>query len=139
MWDKNLDKAVGKCHSKFSGSLRQLTQRNPHRTYERTSTRTRRSIPKTSTRLPWCPTNSRARRPPSTKLVQVRVLVSNVKSRTRLLIQSILLGATSLSVVTVYPLMKRLTHWPQAVLGLVNRLVHLPAPIRRRSLLDISL
>jgi len=31
---------------------------------------------------------------------------------------SILLGASSLSVVTIYPLMKRITHWPQAVLGL---------------------
>lgn len=31
---------------------------------------------------------------------------------------SILLGAASLSVVTIYPLMKRVTHWPQAVLGL---------------------
>ncbi|KAF5392689.1 hypothetical protein D9757_000981 [Collybiopsis confluens] len=31
---------------------------------------------------------------------------------------SILLGASSLSVVTAYPLMKRITHWPQAVLGL---------------------
>ncbi|KDR83575.1 hypothetical protein GALMADRAFT_85876 [Galerina marginata CBS 339.88] len=31
---------------------------------------------------------------------------------------SIFLGASSLSVVTIYPLMKRLTHWPQAVLGL---------------------
>ncbi|KAJ7699939.1 4-hydroxybenzoate polyprenyl transferase [Mycena rosella] len=31
---------------------------------------------------------------------------------------SILLGATSLSVVVVYPLMKRITHWPQAVLGI---------------------
>ncbi|KAJ2916474.1 hypothetical protein MD484_g3892, partial [Candolleomyces efflorescens] len=31
---------------------------------------------------------------------------------------SILLGASSLSLVTVYPLMKRITHWPQAVLGL---------------------
>ncbi|KAF8640092.1 hypothetical protein AX17_001330 [Amanita inopinata Kibby_2008] len=31
---------------------------------------------------------------------------------------SILLGASSLSVVTIYPLMKRVTHWPQAVLGL---------------------
>ncbi|KAE9410305.1 4-hydroxybenzoate polyprenyl transferase [Gymnopus androsaceus JB14] len=31
---------------------------------------------------------------------------------------SILLGASSLSVVVVYPLMKRVTHWPQAVLGL---------------------
>ncbi|TFK44807.1 4-hydroxybenzoate polyprenyl transferase [Crucibulum laeve] len=31
---------------------------------------------------------------------------------------SILLGACSLSVVTVYPLMKRITYWPQAVLGL---------------------
>ncbi|KAL4081756.1 UbiA prenyltransferase family-domain-containing protein [Scleroderma yunnanense] len=31
---------------------------------------------------------------------------------------SILLGATSLSVVTIYPLMKRVTYWPQAVLGL---------------------
>lgn len=31
---------------------------------------------------------------------------------------SILLGASSLSVVTIYPLMKRLINWPQAVLGL---------------------
>jgi len=31
---------------------------------------------------------------------------------------SILLGASSLSLVLVYPLMKRVTHWPQAVLGL---------------------
>lgn len=31
---------------------------------------------------------------------------------------SILLGAASLSVVTIYPLMKRITYWPQSVLGL---------------------
>ncbi|EPQ59341.1 4-hydroxybenzoate polyprenyl transferase [Gloeophyllum trabeum ATCC 11539] len=31
---------------------------------------------------------------------------------------SILLGASSLSVVTIYPFMKRITDWPQAVLGL---------------------
>ncbi|KIJ70235.1 hypothetical protein HYDPIDRAFT_79081 [Hydnomerulius pinastri MD-312] len=31
---------------------------------------------------------------------------------------SILLGASSLSVVIIYPLMKRITYWPQAVLGL---------------------
>ncbi|KAF7331903.1 4-hydroxybenzoate polyprenyltransferase, mitochondrial [Mycena kentingensis (nom. inval.)] len=31
---------------------------------------------------------------------------------------SIFLGATSLSVVIVYPLMKRITYWPQAVLGI---------------------
>ncbi|KAG7097120.1 hypothetical protein E1B28_004498 [Marasmius oreades] len=31
---------------------------------------------------------------------------------------SILLGASSLSVVTIYPFMKRVTYWPQAVLGL---------------------
>ena len=30
---------------------------------------------------------------------------------------SILLGASSLSVVTIYPLMKRFIYWPQAVLG----------------------
>lgn len=30
---------------------------------------------------------------------------------------SILLGASSLSLVTLYPLMKRITYWPQAVLG----------------------
>lgn len=30
---------------------------------------------------------------------------------------SILLGASSLSVVTIYPFMKRVTYWPQAVLG----------------------
>ncbi|OAX42936.1 4-hydroxybenzoate polyprenyl transferase [Rhizopogon vinicolor AM-OR11-026] len=31
---------------------------------------------------------------------------------------SILLGASSLSLVTIYPFMKRITYWPQAVLGL---------------------
>ncbi|THH05014.1 hypothetical protein EW145_g5109 [Phellinidium pouzarii] len=31
---------------------------------------------------------------------------------------SILLGASSLSVVAIYPFMKRVTYWPQAVLGL---------------------
>ncbi|KAG6336341.1 hypothetical protein ID866_2736 [Astraeus odoratus] len=31
---------------------------------------------------------------------------------------SIFLGASSLSVVTIYPFMKRITYWPQAVLGL---------------------
>ncbi|KDN42736.1 4-hydroxybenzoate polyprenyl transferase [Tilletiaria anomala UBC 951] len=31
---------------------------------------------------------------------------------------SILLGASSLSLVTIYPLMKRITYWPQFVLGL---------------------
>ncbi|KAH9899726.1 4-hydroxybenzoate polyprenyl transferase [Cubamyces lactineus] len=31
---------------------------------------------------------------------------------------SILLGASSLSLVTIYPFMKRVTYWPQAVLGL---------------------
>ncbi|KAI0375788.1 4-hydroxybenzoate polyprenyl transferase [Pilatotrama ljubarskyi] len=31
---------------------------------------------------------------------------------------SIFLGASSLSVVTIYPFMKRVTYWPQAVLGL---------------------
>jgi len=31
---------------------------------------------------------------------------------------SILLGASSLSLVIIYPLMKRITHWPQLVLGL---------------------
>ena len=30
---------------------------------------------------------------------------------------SIFLGASSLSVVAIYPFMKRVTHWPQAVLG----------------------
>jgi 4-hydroxybenzoate polyprenyltransferase len=47
--------------------------------------------------------------------------------------QSILLGASSLSVVTIYPLMKRITYWPQAVLGIVelqlyppNHLIKLP-------------
>ncbi|KAF8192600.1 4-hydroxybenzoate polyprenyl transferase [Pholiota molesta] len=37
---------------------------------------------------------------------------------TQLNAYSILLGAASMSLVTVYPLMKRLTHWPQFVLGL---------------------
>ena len=32
---------------------------------------------------------------------------------------SVLLGASSMALVTLYPLMKRLTHYPQLVLGLV--------------------
>jgi 4-hydroxybenzoate polyprenyltransferase len=35
---------------------------------------------------------------------------------------SIFLGASSLSLVTIYPLMKRVTYWPQAVLGTSNTL-----------------
>lgn len=38
-----------------------------------------------------------------------------------LTLPSILLGASSLSLVVVYPLMKRITHWPQAVLGALHR------------------
>lgn len=34
-----------------------------------------------------------------------------------LLFYSILLGMASLPLITVYPLMKRYTFWPQAVLG----------------------
>ncbi|TIB73999.1 4-hydroxybenzoate polyprenyl transferase [Wallemia mellicola] len=37
---------------------------------------------------------------------------------TQLNLYSILLGASSLSLVTIYPFMKRITYWPQAVLGL---------------------
>ncbi|OZJ03608.1 hypothetical protein BZG36_03699 [Bifiguratus adelaidae] len=37
---------------------------------------------------------------------------------TQLNIYSIILGASSLSLVTIYPLMKRITYWPQSVLGL---------------------
>ena len=33
---------------------------------------------------------------------------------------SILLGASSLSVVTIYPFMKRITYWPQSVLGTIS-------------------
>ncbi len=32
---------------------------------------------------------------------------------------SVVLGASSLALVAIYPFMKRITHWPQAVLGLV--------------------
>ncbi|CAD6565249.1 MAG: Para-hydroxybenzoate--polyprenyltransferase, mitochondrial precursor (PHB:polyprenyltransferase) [Cyphobasidiales sp. Tagirdzhanova-0007] len=37
---------------------------------------------------------------------------------TQLNVYSILLGASSLAIVVVYPLMKRITYWPQFVLGL---------------------
>lgn len=33
-------------------------------------------------------------------------------------VHSIFLGASSLAIVVVYPLMKRITYWPQFVLGL---------------------
>ena len=38
---------------------------------------------------------------------------------------SVLLGASSLSLVTIYPLMKRITYWPQAVLGMSATLPYL--------------
>ncbi|KAI0068921.1 4-hydroxybenzoate polyprenyl transferase [Artomyces pyxidatus] len=45
-------------------------------------------------------------------------LAAGLAVLTQLNTYSILLGASSLSLVTIYPLMKRVTYWPQAVLGL---------------------
>ena len=52
----------------------------------------------------------------------VPVLCASRNERLEELIQhlanrSIFLGASSLSLVITYPLMKRITYWPQAVLG----------------------
>ncbi|KAF9247161.1 4-hydroxybenzoate polyprenyl transferase [Melanogaster broomeanus] len=52
--------------------------------------------------VPRRPADCWTRRPTAVKLVQVPIL----------------LGASSLSIVVIYPLMKRITYWPQAVLGL---------------------
>jgi len=46
-----------------------------------------------------------------------RYVTSNARYAVADTSHSILLGASSLSVVTIYPFMKRITHWPQAVLG----------------------
>jgi len=40
---------------------------------------------------------------------------------TQLNMYSILLGASSLSLVVTYPLFKRITYWPQFVLGISTR------------------
>jgi 4-hydroxybenzoate polyprenyltransferase len=47
----------------------------------------------------------------------VRRLVTLMSSTNILQSISIWLGASSLSIVVIYPLMKRVTYWPQAVLG----------------------
>ena len=53
-----------------------------------------------------------------TQLNNYRSLSQPFKIRLISLEGSIVLGATSLGVVVVYPLMKRITYWPQFVLGL---------------------
>ncbi|KAI7900577.1 UbiA prenyltransferase family-domain-containing protein [Cokeromyces recurvatus] len=45
-------------------------------------------------------------------------LTAGLAILTQLNTYSILLGASSLSLVVIYPLMKRITYWPQSVLGL---------------------
>jgi hypothetical protein len=47
-------------------------------------------------------------------VVFTRPAISNLNG---VIFRSILLGASSLSVVSIYPFMKRITYWPQAVLG----------------------
>ena len=46
---------------------------------------------------------------------------------------TILLGASSLSLVTTYPLMKRVPYWPQAVLGTLSLLSTRPPNPRKTS------
>lgn len=54
----------------------------------------------------------------SVELVQVRaVSVRGQSASTNAVGSSIVLGAASLPLVTLYPFMKRITYWPQAVLG----------------------
>lgn len=55
-----------------------------------------------------------------TQLNWYRYVLASSRATTHSHVSSILLGASSLSVVTIYPFMKRVTYWPQAVLGTRN-------------------
>lgn len=57
---------------------------------------------------------------------------------TQLNIQSILFGACSLSLVAIYPLMKRVTYWPQAVLGLTFNYGALLGPVALLAYLPVA-
>ncbi|CAE6425231.1 unnamed protein product [Rhizoctonia solani] len=96
MWDRNLDKAVGiAIHISFSSA----TEFSPDRTRTRPL--------------------ARGDLTPQQAFGFLGVQLSaGLAVLTQLNWYSIFLGASSLSLVIVYPLMKRITYWPQSVLGL---------------------
>lgn len=130
MWDKNLDRSVGTFGAaRLARIVRQL--RHPlslfsatHRKDEATAdccwhnnaSRCVHILGGTACCWTGCAS--------PVQLVQVRVASIPLRILTHF-VSSILLGASSLSLVTIYPLMKRITYWPQAVLGLSSiRLAH---------------
>jgi hypothetical protein len=70
-----------------------------------------------SARFPRGTVDRRTGRITAAQHLQARRRVPSLMSPHLFFSFSILLGASSLSLVTIYPLMKRVTHWPQAVLG----------------------
>ena len=121
MWDKNLDKAVG-TSMQAATSLVHANGAPRHRKDTGTTACARRSVAAPGVRVSRWTVGRRTRRTAPTELVQVSESESVQLSRVHLW-SSILLGASSLSVVTIYPLMKRITYWPQAVLGMDPRVV----------------
>lgn len=117
MWDKNLDKAVGEVKLAAT-SVKTVAEDALHfRANEEPAACQRRSNLEPGVRLPGNPTVCGAGRAIAVELVQVRADVVRVGGGANSLPPSIALGASSLSVVTLYPFMKRITYWPQFVLG----------------------
>lgn len=112
MWDRNLDKAVGMWTNDVSSSSTDCVE---ERTRERPLARGDISRPQAVGFLGLQLTAGLA------VLTQLNWYRYGPTTHTRMLsisdMRSILLGASSLSLVTIYPFMKRVTHWPQAVLG----------------------
>lgn len=118
MWDKDLDKAVGE-FAFIVGNITIIQSRFQARTKERPLARGDISR---SEALVFLGGQLTAGLAVLLQLNWYRYFYIHIGMITRYiyLFYSILLGASSLSVVTIYPLMKRITYWPQAVLGLLK-------------------
>ena len=130
LWDRSLDNAVGTPPGRAPCMPCRLN--DEHRAHQNASPRPRGHNATSGHRVPRAPVDRGARRPHAAELVQVCPRHANLPSPqsrakgTHPPHASILLGASSLSLVTIYPLMKRVTYWPQAVLG--TSLLH-PHPL----------
>jgi hypothetical protein len=116
MWDRNLDKAVGGPHikhffSRTGTEFATLYSKNSKPALGQGSYTFASSF-----RVPWSPVKRRTLCITAVELVQVSSVIFMCCGHP-LICCSIVLGASSLSLVIVYPLMKRITYWPQAVLG----------------------
>ena len=122
MWDRNLDKGVGRwlMAPSFAPSSHILCREDQDQ-----ASCCRAHHAHSGVRVPRAPVDRWPGRAHPAQLVQVRTSVSS-KEIHRMTKNSILLGASSLSVVTIYPFMKRVTYWPQAVLGEPSRTLPLP-------------